>query len=101
MSTITPTILAMQFVDSHGRIVESGSLLANEVVRQLQLADVVRVDFQKMRGLSSSYFNVFLQRVLPVTTMPDFPRRVEMLFDSPAQEQVFRRSLDSVQRTVA
>src|SRR5687768_4027868 len=95
------TIEAKLHVDPGGRIVESAVRLADEVVRQLGFSDVVAVDFHEMRGLSSSYFNVLLQRIVPVTTLAEFPRRVELIFESPAQEQVFKRSLDFATRTVA
>jgi hypothetical protein len=95
------TIHARQFLDPQGRIVESAKLLADEVLTQLAAHDVVTVDLRELRGLSSSYFNVLLQRVLPVTTLADFPRRVQLMFDSPAQEHVYKRSLDFASRTVA
>jgi hypothetical protein len=95
------TIQARRFVDREGRIVESAAALADEVVRQLAIHDIIAVDLLEMRGLSSSYFNVLLQRISAVTTLPEFSRRVRILFDSPAQEQVFKRSLDFASRTVA
>jgi len=94
-------IQANLLIDSQGGIVESAVRLADEVLRQLAIHDVVTVDLHQMRGLSSSYFNVLLQRVSAVTTLPEFPRRVQLLFDTPAQELVFKRSLEFARRTVA
>lgn len=94
------TIEAKHYVAPRGRIVDSASRLADEVVRQLGLRESVSVDLREMRGLSSSYFNVLLQRVIPVTTLAKFPHRVEFIFDSPAQEQVLKRSLEYASRTV-
>jgi hypothetical protein len=36
-----------------------------------------------------------------MTGIEDFPRRVELVFDSAAQEQVFARSMDFLKRSVA
>lgn len=94
-------IEARQFVDPSGRIVESATRLADEVARQLALHDVVAIDFRGMRGLSSSYFNVLIQRVVHETTPTEFLRRIQPLFDSSPQQQVFNRSLDFASRTVA
>jgi hypothetical protein len=97
----THIIQARHFLDPEGRIVESAALLADEVVRQLASHNTVTVDLRELRGLSSSYFNVLLQRVSQVTTLAEFPTRVQLLFDSTAQQQVFNRSLDRANRTVA
>ena len=95
------TIDAKRFLDPQGRIVASGQLLADEVARALSQHDVVQINFGGMRGLPSSYFNVLLQRIIPVANAQDFCRRVMTCFDSTAQEQVFRRSFESVTRGAA
>jgi hypothetical protein len=92
---------AKQFVAPSGSIVESAALLGDEVNARLRGAELVRVDLSGLRGLSSSYFNTLLQRVVPMTGIEDFPRRVELVFDSAAQEQVFARSMDFLKRSVA
>lgn len=94
-------IEAKRFVHPEGRIVDSAERLADEVVRQLATHDVVTIDLREMRGLSSSYFNVLLQRVIATTTYAELSRRVGFVFDSPAQQQTFKRSLDFASRTVA
>jgi hypothetical protein len=95
------TIKAKEFVDPQGRIVESAGLLADEVLRQLPMVEVITIDFSDMRGLSSSYFNFLLQRVAAMITVPELKRRLVMAFDSPAQQHVFERSLSFASRTVA
>ena len=97
----TITIEAKNFLDPNGGIVQSASLLADEVIRQLKQTDVVRIDFRDVRGLTSSYFNVLLQRVLAETTQQAFSQRIQLHFDSIAQQQVFDRSMESVRRSVA
>lgn len=99
--TTETTIEAKGFVDPTGEIVASAARLADEVVRQLAVHEVVTVNLRQMRGLSSSYFNVLLQRVSGVTSISEFPRRVRFIFDTSAQEVVFKRSLDFASRTVA
>ncbi|MCC6423353.1 MAG: hypothetical protein IT447_07715 [Phycisphaerales bacterium] len=91
----------MQFIEANGSIVASAELLAKEIVIQLTDHKVVMVDLSQMRGLSSSYFNVLLQRVGDAITLAEFPQRVRLQFDTAAQEQVFNRSLEYARRTVA
>jgi hypothetical protein len=99
--TFAGTVKARAFVDPQGRIVESAGLLADEVLRQLPMVEVITIDFSDMRGLSSSYFNFLLQRVIAVITVAELNRRLVMAFDSPAQQQVYQRSLGFASRTVA
>jgi hypothetical protein len=95
------TIEAHRFLDARQRIVASASLLADEVVRRLAEHDVLLIDLRGMRGVTSSYYNVLLQRVLSVLPMSDLPRRVRFCFDSAAQEQIYGRSLESATRGAA
>lgn len=90
------TIEARQFVDADNRPVESADLLAAEAVRLLASHDVLVIDLGGMRGLSSSYFNVLLKRIIQIMTAADLQRRIKFTFDSPAQELVFKRSLEFV-----
>jgi hypothetical protein len=97
----TGIVEAKQFLDPDGGIVESAARLGDEVARRLRDHEVVTIELRDMRGLSSSYFNVLLQKVLPVTMPRDFARRVILHFDSPAQEEVFKRSLEFANRALA
>ena len=102
MTTEPPfAIEAHRFRDPRDRIVASASLLADELVSRLAEHDVVLVDLRGMRGVTSSYYNVLLQRVLGVLPMTDLARRVRFCFDSAAQEQVYGRSLESAKRGAA
>jgi hypothetical protein len=95
------TVSANAFRDPQDRIVASASRLADEVVRLLPLQDVMEIDLSGMRGVTSSYYNVLLHRVLEVISAADFTRRVRIRFDSPAQEFVFNRSFESAKRGAA
>jgi hypothetical protein len=101
MSSDSATVIAKQFLHPRGRIVDSAARLADEVTRQLESHETISIDLRGMRGLSSSYFNLLLQRVMSVTTPDAFSQRVTFLFDSAAQEQVYQRCLDFARRTVA
>jgi hypothetical protein len=95
------TIPANSFRDPHDRIVASAARLADEAVRALAAHDVIEIDLAGMRGVTSSYYNVLLDRVLGVVPLADFPRRVKIRFDSAAQKLVFNRSLESATRGAA
>jgi hypothetical protein len=95
------TIVAREFQDADGRIVESAARLAAEVLSALESHQVVEIDFHDLKGLSSSYFNVLLQQVLPVTTVSGFPQGVHLRFGSAAQQQVFARCFEFAKRAVA
>ena len=101
MPATATTIEAKQCLDPRGGIVASASLLADAVVRRLAEGNVVEIDLTTVRGLSSSYFNVLLQRVLPVTGIDHFADRIKLRYDSAAQELVFNRSFESARRGVA
>ena len=92
------TVSANAFRDPQDRIVASASRLADEVVRVLAVHDVVEIDLCGMRGVTSSYYNVLLHRVLGVIPVADFSRRVKMRYDSAAQEMVFNRSFELARR---
>ena|SRR5437868_4024214 len=95
------TVSANAFRDPEDRIVASASRLADEVVRLLAAHDVIEIDLCGMRGVTSSYYNVLLHRVLEVIPLADFSRRVRIRFDSAAQEFVFKRSFESARRGAA
>jgi len=95
------TVSANAFRDPQDRIVASAARLAEEVVRLLAAHDVIEIDLGGMRGVTSSYYNVLLHRVLEVIPAGDFPRRVKLRFDSAAQQLVFNRSLESATRGAA
>ena len=79
-------------------IVESGVALGNVIVEKLQSGETITVSFAGMRGLSSSYFNPMLQAVKLNAGLGVIGQR--LLFDLPsaAQQSVFNRSLDAVNR---
>ena len=95
------TVSANAFRDPQDRIVASAARLADEVVRLLSAHDLIEIDLGGMRGVTSSYYNVLLHRVLEVIPAGDFPRRVKLRFDSAAQQLVFNRSLESATRGAA
>ena len=81
------TITATKYQDADQRIVESAAMLAREVLCALESHEVVEIDLHGLKGLSSSYFNVLLQQVLPVTTVGGFAKRVHLRFGSAAQRR--------------
>lgn len=95
------SIIATEFVNPQGLIVESGLLLAARISAALTAGEAVEVSLAGMRGLSSSYFNVILGTLVEGFGLPAIENRVRFVFDSQAQQQTYRRSLDSFKRAVA
>jgi hypothetical protein len=86
---------AQEYVDPDGLIVKSGELLARQAIESLRQSDVVRIQLRGLTGISSSYFNIFL-RLIREQLGAEALGRIEMLFVSPLQKQVYDRSLRAV-----
>ena len=90
MSTV-PTIDAHAVAWSDG-ITDSGARLATLVLDALDRTPVVCVSVRGIRGIPSSYFNAFFVTAADRLTPEALADRVLWVFDSPTQEQVWRRS---------
>jgi len=88
-------IRAIDFIDPDGLIVRSGELLARQVLGTLRHDESVRVQFRGLSGISSSYFNILLKRLIE-DMGPDVLHRVQFEFVSPLQKQIFDRSREAI-----
>ncbi len=91
-------IRAADHVDPGGLIVRSGELLARKVIESLHGNAAVRVDLKGLPGISSSYFNILLRLVYDEAGSAAVDR-VQMVFVSPLQKQIFERSLEAIRQS--
>ena len=94
---MTERLIVTEFLDPDGSMVVSAQRTADRVLPILQRGQPVTLSFNGMRGVSSSFFNVLLRQLAPVTGIGDLMNRVSFEFDSSVQEMVFRRSLERLQ----
>jgi hypothetical protein len=88
-------IRAIDYIDPDGLIVRSGELLARQVLETLRHDESVRVQLRGLSGISSSYFNILLKRVIEDMGC-DVLHRVQFDFASPLQKQIFDRSWEVI-----
>ncbi|MBX9735838.1 MAG: hypothetical protein K2X32_02840 [Phycisphaerales bacterium] len=92
--TPLPALAAIARVEKrHGPDVESSVRFAGDVAAALATSPRVKVSFVGVRGVSSAYFNAFLNELAlrcPVGSVPD---RIEPEFDSDAQRFLFEKSV--------
>lgn len=96
-------VSARDYVDSEGSIVESARILA-EHVRELtgqESARQIDVSFAGLKGLTSSYFTMFLRIMLDEFDVTTFNRRIHCGFDSSLQQSVFQRSWEAIRKEAA
>lgn len=95
------TIFAHEFEDPEGVIVQSGKRLAEHVIELLnETRESVAIDLKGASAISSSYFNIFLTLVVERFGVEAL-RRVEFIFVSPIQQQVFERSREALANDMA
>ena len=92
---------AVDYLDAAGSIVNSGAMLADRALAALGAGQPVEITLAGMRGVSSSYFNILLKQLLDGVGLATFNQRVKFGFDSGVQEQMFRRSFESLTRNAA
>lgn len=98
MSEADRTIEALSLIQPDRSIVENAEILANHVLQSLASTHKVCVSMAGVRGVSSSYFNLLLRRLVNAFDVDVVQDRVMFRFDSPVQEQVFRRSLEAIKK---
>ena len=72
--------------------VESAMLLAGQIEQALIESKRVEVRLHGLRGLSSSYFNALLERLVNTVGRDDTRNRVRFLCETEAQRQTWERS---------
>lgn len=95
-SSDTSRLEAIDHLDSEGLVVKSAHLFADAVLRQLRNGKPTTASFQGLRGASSSYFNVFLQRMADDGGLSEIGSRLLLHFGTPVQQSIFNRSLDAL-----
>ena len=93
------TVQALDHVDPTGSVVGSGDELATKVIKILRDVGSARVSFSNMHFVSSSYFNIFVRRILEECGAEGLDSLV-FEFASPLQEQLFDRSRAAAIRAV-
>ena len=97
MSVAQPTtVLAHAFADPKLAPVQWAVRLAEHVGPHLKVGSTVVVSFSGMRGVSSSYFNALLLKLLEFATVEQLHKRVSFETDSNAQRQILDRSVQAV-----
>lgn len=87
---------AREFIDGSGGIVESAMRLADAILPRLKEGARVSVSMAGMHGVSSSYFNVLLKRVMDECGPDAVRRRVHLRFNTKAQEGLYWRSREAL-----
>ena len=90
----TLTIFAAEHLDQKRSIPGNAERLAEEVWSVWTVPGTIRVSLRGVRGVSSAFCNRFLE-VLVERGGGAALDRLEFEFDTPTQEVVFRRSLES------
>jgi len=91
-------VVARDHFDPSGSVVHSGMMLAEAVLALIETGASVEVDLRDVRGVGSSYFNVFLRRVDEALGLAALHHYIRFRFASRIQEMVFERSLDAMKR---
>lgn len=99
--TTTSHIVVHRLIDPKRDIVASAGEVAVHVCNALGSADTVILDVSELRGLSSSFFNVVLSRVLQHAGADAVSRRVILDNELRPQATSFERSKEAVLRSVA
>lgn len=94
-------VQAREHVDPEGSVVRSGMALAEAVLKAIESGAHVEVDFEGIKGATSSYFNVFLRRIDEGCGLAVFEGRIKLRFASNVQEMVYSRSFESMKRGVS
>lgn len=96
---MTQVLLASDFVDPAGSLVDSATRLSQAVVELLRAEPVVEIDLHGLRGLTSSFFNVLLVGVRDEHGEAALVSRLRFQFETKAQSLSYRSSLGAVTGT--
>lgn len=91
-------ILASDYWRASESIVDGAARLAEAVVLALKSARTVTVSLRGVRGVTSSFANVVLQRVAEAHGPASMRERLLFETDSEAQRQVLSRSMDAAEQ---
>jgi hypothetical protein len=94
-------IAAQEYIDAGGSVVRSGIMLADAVLQVVESGRIADIDFQGLKGASSSYFNVLLRRIEEGCGLPALDEQVRFTFSSKIQKMIYERSLESIKRSRA
>lgn len=90
------TFRALDYYEAHESPVASAEALADAVVPAVARGESVRITFEGLRGISSSYFNALLIRLRAAASGLEVRRRVTFVTDSNAQKEILDRSINAV-----
>ncbi|HEU4394197.1 MAG TPA: hypothetical protein VFS92_01445 [Planctomycetota bacterium] len=92
-------VRALDYWRATDTVVETAERVADAIARLLAGPGRVVVSLCGVRGISSSFANILLQRAISVVGANELERRVVFDTDSESQQRVIRRSLDAVKST--
>jgi hypothetical protein len=87
---------AKKLVNPDEPVVESAERVALAVLEALEDHDVVTLSMDSVRGASSSFYNVIIQRVVERFGIVETERRLQFALTSAAQRMLVDRSIASV-----
>jgi hypothetical protein len=90
------SLTAIDYLDANGSVVQSGANLADAVLNLLRSGTPVLVNLADLRAVSSSYFNIFLQRVADAVGLSAIGSTIQLQFGTPLQKRVYDRSFAAV-----
>lgn len=90
------TMHAAHHLAPDGSVVESARLLATAVAAQARNGSRVKIEFQGLRGATTSYFNMLLRDLRESLGPSIVEERLEFAFASPLQSELFERSRRAV-----
>lgn len=96
--TDTTSLSALALIDMERTIVENAEILAAEVVKRLSTGAAVSVSLVGLRGITTSYFNLVLRRIVKSIGFESLSERVTFEFDSSLQRLIYERSLQAIGR---
>ena len=94
----SPVIAASAYWRDTDPIVDSATRLAEAVVSSLRSGGSVIVSLRGVRGITSSFANVILQRVVEEFGPEAVKDRLRFQTDSETQERVLARSLQALEQ---
>ena len=89
-------VRALDYWRSTDSIVETAERVADAMAEALSTGGRVTVSLRGLRGISSSFANILLQRAISLLGAVELERRVVFDTDSESQASVVRRSLEAV-----
>lgn len=89
------TVLAKDHLDPQGVIVRSADLVANAIISKLKGDDLVELELNGLPGVSSSYYNLALRRIVAEVGVEGLDR-IRVRFASKLQQTIFERSMIAI-----